>query len=112
MTPSTRLLQEANLVHTATDALGRVLSFRRPTALDTLRLLKAAGGDLSQNDAWLSMAGIAFAVTSIDGVPVPQPSNVVQIENIIEKLGNDGITAIASALMVDPDNSDKVFVGN
>ena len=112
MTPSTRLLQEANLVHTATDALGRVLSFRRPTALDTLRLFKAAGGDLSQNDAWLSMAGIAFAVTCIDDVPVPQPTNVAQIENVVEKLGNDGITAIASALATDPDNSDKVSVGN
>jgi hypothetical protein len=80
--------------------------------LDTLRLFKAAGGELSQNDAWLSMAGIAFAVSSIDGVPVPQPTNVAQIENVIEKLGNDGITAIAADLAADPDNSDKVSAGN
>jgi hypothetical protein len=112
MTPSTKFLQDANLVHTATDVSGRILSFRRPTALDTLRLFRAAGGDLSQNDAWLSMAGIAFAVTNIDGVPVPQPTNVTQIENVVEKLGSDGITAIASALSDNPDSSDKVSVGN
>jgi hypothetical protein len=112
MNPSVRLLQEANKIHTTTDALGRVLSFRRPTALDTLRLVKAAGSDLSQNDAWLSMAGVAFAVTSIDEVPIPQPTNVAQIENVIEKLGNDGVTAIASVLASDSDKSDKVSVGN
>lgn len=98
MEPSKRIVRDASRTLCVTDTNGHKIKFRRPNALDTLRLLKAAGPDLSQNEAWLSMASLAFAVTSIDDVPMPQPASEGQIETLIDKLGDAGVTAIADAI--------------
>jgi hypothetical protein len=74
------------------------LLVRRLTALDTLRLFKAAGPVLSQNEPWLSMAGLAFSVMEIDGVPVPAPASEPQIESLIDRLGDEGLAAIADSV--------------
>ena len=71
---------------------------RSLTALDTLRLFKAAGPVLAQNEPWLSMAGLAFSVLEIDGVPVPPPATEAQIESLIDRLGDEGLAAIANVI--------------
>lgn len=111
MQPSQRIVEDANRPLEVTDSMQRRIEFRRPSALDTLRLFKAAGPELAQNEAWLSMASLAFTVTSINDVPVPQPANEGQIEGLVVKLGHAGITAIAEAL--DRAGSDEdIPVGN
>jgi hypothetical protein len=80
------------------DKSGRTLVIHRPTALDTLRLFKAAGPNLAQNEAWLAMAGLACAVREIDGIPSPMPVNEAQIEALVSKLGDVGLEAIAALL--------------
>jgi hypothetical protein len=113
MTPSQRIVHEAIGTTTAVDANGRRLLVRRLTALDTLRLFKAAGPVLAQNEPWLSMAGLAFSVMEIDGVPVPPPASEAQIENVIERLGDAGLAAIAVILTEGSDNSDpRPHLGN
>ena len=106
MTPSQTIVRAAIKTLTVVDRGGRRLSLRRLTALDTLRLFKAAGPVLSQNGAWLSMAGLAFSVLEIDGIPVPALSNEAQVEGLIERLGDDGLAAIADTIKEDPDESD------
>jgi hypothetical protein len=98
MTPTESILSGARREIKAQDRRGRIIVARRFTALDTLRLLKAAGPDLSRNEAWLRMAMLAAAVTSIDSVPVPAPGNEAQIEAIVEKLGEEGLEAVADIL--------------
>ena len=44
------------------------------------------------------MALIASSVAAIDDVPVPPPSNEVQIEVMVGRLGDAGVAAIAQAL--------------
>jgi len=88
-------------VVSAIDRSGRTLVIHRPTALDTLRLFKAAGPTLAQNEAWLAMAGLACAVREIDGVPSPMPTNETQIEALVSKLGDDGLAAVATLLDMD-----------
>ena len=95
MTPSQSIVREAIKTFTAVDKRGRRLVVRRLTALDTLRLFKAAGPVLAQNEPWLSMAGLVFSVMEIDGVPVPAPATEPQIESLIDRLGEDGLAAIA-----------------
>ena len=97
-TPTERHLAIANAAIEVSDARGRALSLRRLNALDKLRLFKAAGPVLAQNPLWLGMATLATAVTSIDSVPVPPPVNEAQIEALVGKLGDEGISAIAAAL--------------
>ena len=80
------------------DGLGRALMVRRLNALDRLRLLKAAGPELSQNDAWLNIAALALSVTEINGTPRPTPMNERQIETVVGELGDSGLQAVAEAL--------------
>jgi hypothetical protein len=95
MTPSKDIVEISLETLSAIDKNGRKLTLRRLTALDTLRLFKAAGAVLAQNGPWLSMAGLAFSVLEIDGIPVPPPATESQIESLIDRLGDDGLAAIA-----------------
>ena len=98
ITPTDRVLADANNVLQVTDSLGRKLAIRRISALDRLRLLKAAGPALSQNDAWLNMAALVISVVELNGIPRPTPINERQIESAISELGDGGLDAIAEAL--------------
>ncbi len=95
--PTDQVVMNATTLDTAQDSLGRVLALRRLTALDRLRLFKAVGPVLSQNGPYLGMATLAWTVTAIDGVPVPSPATEMQLEALIEKLGDAGIAAAAEA---------------
>jgi hypothetical protein len=111
MTPSKTIVQAAAETLSTVDKRGRRLLLRRLTALDTLRLFKAAGPVLAQNGPWLSMAGLAFSVLEIEGVPIPPPATEPQIESLIDRLGDDGLAAIATLLndgTSDPDAKEQV----
>jgi hypothetical protein len=98
MTPSQTIVHESARAFVTVDTNGRRLSLRRLTALDTLRLFKAAGPVLAQNEPWLSMAGLAFSVLEIDSIPVPTPVTEAQIEGLIDRLGDEGLAAIANVI--------------
>ena len=97
-TPSARLVTAAQAAPEVTDGRGRVLTLRRLTALDKLRLFKAAGPLLAQNQPWLGMAVLACSVAAVDDVPVPPPVTEGQIEALVARLGDDGLAAAATAL--------------
>lgn len=101
MTPTETILATAGAAPVVTDAEGRRLALRRLSALDKLRLFKAAGPVLAQNQPWLGMAVLACSVTAIDDVPVPVPATEQQIEAMVARLGDTGINAIAAALDVE-----------
>ena len=113
MTPTQVIVRDAVKTFAAIDGKGRRLVLRRLTALDTLRLFKAAGPVLAGNEPWLSMAALAFSVLEIDGVPVPPPATEPQIESLIDRLGDAGLAAIADMLKDQPETLDlKSNVGN
>lgn len=113
MTPSDAIMRQAHAPIHVSDGAGRQLVLHKLTALDTLRLLKAAGPVLAQNEAWLAMAGLVFSVTEIDGVPVPAPITEAQIEALVERLGDAGLDAVAQALgSSESDTSSRDAVGN
>ncbi len=98
MSPSATIISAAMAAPTVTDGFGRRLTLRRMTSLDKLRLFKAAGPVLAQNQPWLGMAMLASSVAEIDNVPVPSPTNEQQIESAVARLGDQGIAAVAEAL--------------
>ena len=100
--PSARVIAAAQEAVAVTDALGRRLTLRRPTALDKLRLFKAAGPVLAYNQPWLGLALLAASVVAIDDVPVPPPATEAQIEALVARLGDDGLEAIDAALARTP----------
>jgi hypothetical protein len=113
MTPSQTIIRDAAKTSMTVDGSGRRLTLRHLTALGTLRLFKAAGPVLAQNEPWLAMAGLAFAVLEIDGVPVPPPATEGQIESLIDRLGDEGLAAIADTVRDQQELADlKSNVGN
>lgn len=98
MSRPTAMIFDAYEAVDVVDAGGRVLTLRPPHALDRLRLFKAVGPELAQNPLYLGMALLACAVTAIDGVPVPPPTNEHQIEQIIGRLGDVGLRAASEVV--------------
>ncbi len=111
MTPTASVLGLAEERLSTADKAGRKLAVRRLNALDKLRLLKAAGPVLSENQAWLGVAMLAASVVEIDGVPVPMPATEQQIEGLVGRLGDPGLDAVASALTT-PDDASEAAAGN
>ena len=97
-TPTRQVLAAAVEHLTVTDANGRSIELRRPNALDRLRLFKAVGPALAENDRYLGLSMLAACVTAIDGVPVPPPATENQIEALVQRLDDPGLTAIGNAL--------------
>lgn len=100
--PSSRIVAAASATTQTVDAEGRRLELRRLGALDKLRLFKAVGPSLAQNAPYLGMAMLASSVTAIDGVPVPPPVTELQVEQMVSRLGDSGISAVAEALQPGP----------
>ena len=96
-TPSAQIVSAAMAPLVVHDADGRELVLRRMTALDRLRLFKAIGPVLAQNNLYLGMATLAASVVAIDSIPVPPPATEGQIEGLVARLGDSGIAAVAAA---------------
>jgi hypothetical protein len=109
------MLDAGSAPATVTDGGGRQLQLRRLTALDKLRLFKAVGPVLSQNEPYLGMAILACSVSAIDGVPVPTPTTEAQIEGLVSRLGDAGLASAATVLepetRVDPGEM-RALAGN
>ena len=101
MGPAARLVAQAAAAQEVVDAQGRRLALRRLSALDKLRLFRAAGSVLAQNPMWLGMAVLACSVTAIDDVPVPMPGSEGQVEQLVQQLGDAGLAAVGSVLAGD-----------
>lgn len=99
--PSARIVAAAQEPLIVTDASGRKLTLRRLDALGKLRLFKAVGPMLAQNEPYLGMALLASSVSSIDEVPLAAPVSEAVIENAVRQLGEVGLAAVAEALRPD-----------
>jgi len=77
-----------------TDKAGRRLTLRKFGVLETLRLFKALGPELSANNAYIGVASFAGSVAMIDDIPLPLPASEAAVEALIERLGDDGMQAV------------------
>lgn len=77
-----------------TDADGRRIQLRRVGVLETLRLYKALGAELSINTAYVDLALTGLTASAIDDVPIPFPINEAGVEGVLERLGESGVEAI------------------
>ena len=82
---------------TIEDSKGRRLVIRELTMRDRLRLFKALGPELSLNEPYLGLAALAASVNAVDGVPLPFPANEAAVEHAVERLGEEGLDAVALA---------------
>ena len=95
-----------------TDAIGRRILLRDVGVLETLRLFKALGNELSMNEAYLTLATFAIAASMIDDIPLPFPVNESGVEALLDRLGNHGVAAVIAALKTEPAIDPLAAAGN
>lgn len=97
-TPSEQIVKQAAQEHSVTDSRGRLIMLKRPNPLAQFKIVEIVGGDAAENRVYMSMVLPLIYVTSIDGMPTPPIQNKGQLEALIQRLDEDGITAVSRAV--------------
>lgn len=92
-TPAEQLVAKAQATAQITDARGRVITLKKPGVLAQFRLIEALG-DTAQNQVYMGMVLPLIFVSDIDGEPVIPPTRKSEVEALIQRLDEDGITAV------------------
>lgn len=98
VTPSQAIVNDANRIEYTTDSLGRRLGVKRMSASLKRRVLKALSAPSCGKDELLFMAMVACSCVEIDGQPVPFPTTELQVDALIDRLEQEGLSAIGIAL--------------
>ncbi len=97
-TPTESIVKSAQQPTTKTDSTGRAIGIKKMRALDRLKMFEVIGAENAKNEPYLGYAALAFHVSSIDGDPVSRPANKIQLEALIQRLGDEGMEAVGEAL--------------
>ncbi|MGS1028855.1 hypothetical protein [Burkholderia glumae] len=76
------------------DSLGRRLKIEDPDFLTESRIMRMLGSASANTAYVLGYVMPAVRVVEIDGIRVPQPSNIEQIDAAIKRLGREGTAAV------------------
>ncbi|MFN3886140.1 MAG: hypothetical protein ACK4MG_04205 [Aquabacterium sp.] len=94
-TPSAQLIAHAAQEGEVTDGLGRAIKLRKPGVLAQFRLIEAVG-DSAKNEVYMAMVMPLLFVASIDGEEVEPIVRKSELEALINRLGDEGVTAVVS----------------
>jgi hypothetical protein len=97
-TPSARIVEEANRTYLEADAKGRVIEFHRLGISGHRRLLKAISNESANKQQLFSLYLMAASVVSIDGDAITFPINELQLDALVDRLGDDGFAALMQAI--------------
>ena len=97
-TRSQEIIAEAAKTVTVKDARGRAIEVRRPNNVTRRNARKAMSAESQTKMALMAEAMLAFLVVSIEGAPVLPPDNETKVEALQDRLGDEGLAAIADAL--------------
>jgi len=97
-TPSERIVEEANRTYSVNDARGRAIEFCRPDTSRQRRLLKAISNDSANKQQLFGMYLVAVSVVSIDGDAVSFPTNELQVDALVDRIGDEGFAALTRAI--------------
>ena len=93
-TPTSQLTGKAAQEFTVTDTRGRVITLKKPAVLAQYRLIEVAGPESAKNEVYMGMVLPLIFVVGIDGEPIFQPTNKLQLEALISRLDEEGIAAV------------------
>lgn len=94
-TPTTTIVAVRDVV--VKDARGRSLTVRRLGPLQRTRMFKVIGPTNSSNAALVGHYSLAVSVVAIGDGQIAFPQRERDIEEVLDKLGDDGLDAVAAA---------------
>lgn len=95
--PSEQLIKDAVSEAKIKDSRGREITLRKPGVLAQYRFIDGLG-DSASNSAYVGMTLPLLYVAAIDGGDVPTPSKKSQLEALIQRLDEDGISAVMTGV--------------
>ncbi len=81
------------------DAAGRSITLARPSVLAQFRLVETVGGNAAGNQVYMGMVLPLIFVSAIDGDPVRLPATKLELEALIQRLGDAGIEAVQQGVV-------------
>lgn len=96
--PSDQVVAKALAEVQVPDSTGRVFTLRKPGLLAQYRLVEVAG-DSAKNEVYLGMIRPLIYIVAIDGDPVIQPINKMQLEALITRIEDHGLSAVMDGII-------------
>lgn len=93
-TPTEQIIAQASEEITVTDPRGRAIKLGKPNVLSQLRLIDLVGAETAGNVPYMQIVSPLIFIKEIDGDRVFQPLNKLQLEAIVEKVGEDCLSFI------------------
>lgn len=97
-TPSEQAVAKAIEQVDIVDATGRSITLKRPGVLAQFRLVELLG-DSASNQTYVGMCLPLIYVAAIDGDPVSRITTKIGLEGLIQRLSDEGVTAVAVGVM-------------
>ena len=97
-TPSEKVVASAASSVTVTDSLGRSILVRRPLLSDQLDLMVVVGSEAAKNEMYMAMMNVLLHVLAIDDDPTLPLTTKKTVDEMINKLGNEGVEAVTGAI--------------
>jgi hypothetical protein len=91
--PSQTIVKQAAARVVIQDEKGRSIALQKPGVLAQFRLIKILG-ETAKNTTYVQMVLPLTYVVEIDGVPVSQPNSEREIDALITRLDEEGVTAV------------------
>jgi hypothetical protein len=96
--PSKQLVREAQKETVVTDARGRRIRLSKPPVLAEYKLTLLVGPEAAANRTYIHMIYPLLYVTAIDDDPVFFPAKAIEIDALIQRLDEDGVTAVVKSV--------------
>lgn len=94
--PSEQIIQAANAIEHITVG-GMTIGLKKPNILQQYRIVEIVG-DSAKNEVYMGMINPVLWVCEIDGDPESPPTTKRELESLIQRLGEEGVVAIAGHL--------------
>lgn len=104
-TPSQEAVAKATAEAVVTDGRGRAIKLKKPGVLAQFRLIEVLG-DTAKNEVYMAMVLPLIFVTEIDGETIFPPARKSEVEALIQRLDEDGISAVQAGVMANFGQSD------
>jgi hypothetical protein len=97
-TPTAQLLANAAAEFLVEDSKGRVFTLQRPGILAQFRIVEVMGAS-ADIQTYRGMVTPLIYIAAIDGDPIAKPVNKLQLEALIQRVGDEGLDAVVKGIV-------------
>lgn len=97
-TPTAQAIRQAMKEHVVTDSEGRIIKLRKPGVLAQYRLIETLE-HRAKNETYMNMVLPLLFVCEISGEAIFQPSSMIDLEFLIQRLDDHGVAAVINGVM-------------